>query len=757
VIYFAWAVLTGILLALHPFWGAAFFLLLIILLFRKQISVKIQLLCISILLLSYTNTILHQHLNKSSLSSNQIHFQVLFNEQPDIDGNVFKSLSTVQNEKISLRYYISSKKEKAELYKIVPGMTCSVKGELVKPGGMRNPNSFDYQKYLNNNGINWIVDADEITLSSCNKNNHFYYKLLQWRQTSLLKVEKHFPAELIGVAQALLFGEKNNIEENTYEAYQSLGVVHLLAISGLHVGMLTSMIYYLLLRVGITKELSQWLLVGFLCVYIVVTGASSPVIRASGMMIILILTRKYLRSITVLDSFSLIFCIFLFLSPYSIYNVGFQLSFIVSFALILSSKVILQSFTSYIKGLFNVTIISQLASLPVIIYHYFEFSLVGFFTNLLYVPLFSIIVLPGVIFIFILLGISVPVAMFLLLILRYIITFTDKVSIFISEQSFSEIVLGRPPLVLIIGYVIAIFYLFYCWEKRRLTRGSILLVFTMCIQLGWNYYSPYGEVVFIDVGQGDSILIDLPYNDGTYLIDTGGNMKFPKEEWEERSKEFSVGKDVVLPVLKSKGIAVVDKLILTHSDLDHIGGAKDIIQGMLVKEVLISPNSLEKDAMTGVMEVTKGRNVKVKEMMSPKSWHTKHGSFQIVSPIDTHYEGNNDSIVIYSLMGGKKWLFTGDLEEKGEKNIMEKFKMNVDVLKVGHHGSNTSTSEELLDGLEPSIAIISAGVDNRFGHPHSDVLKRLSERNIDVYSTSVHGAVIYKFLGESGTFSGVLP
>lgn len=287
--------------------------------------------------------------------------------------------------------------------------------------------------------------------------------------------------------------------------------------------------------------------------------------------------------------------------------------------------------------------------------------------------------------------------------------------------------------------------------------SGLLLIFWVSTHMLINTYNPYGEIVFVDVGQGDATLIKLPYNRGTYLIDTGGEVQFSKAEWEERKSRFSVGEDIVVPFLKSKGITSIDTLILTHGDLDHIGGSAAVLKEMKVKEVLISPNSDEKGEMKKIMKIAGQKRVPVKEAWYPYSWAGDKDGLHIVSPQDEEYEGNNDSIVLYGEIGSLKWLFTGDLEEQGENEFIRNFDLPIDVLKVGHHGSNTSTTEEFLVDTKPSVAVISAGETNRFGHPHPEVVERLKRRGITIYSTGENGAITYRFWDKKGTFSAHLP
>lgn len=749
-LYPAISVLSGTLLALQFHWGAVVLALLLVSLFLRKMTFTILFLCFVFLFISFLNTTIQEKRQKTVLTSEPqpADLQIVINDIPVIDGNSFVTLARIKKEKVLIRYYFSSEEEKRKFQYVKPGFVCKVKGQLTEPKPNKNPNLFHYKNYLAHRGVYWVLGVN--VFEKCADESTWKHTLINLRFNGLKKIERVFPSSTAGVTQALLFGETGLIAEDTMKAFRELGVVHLLAISGLHVGLVFAILYYCLLRIGVTKESVTWIGIVFLLCYIVLTGASPSVMRASSMLIVILLSRKVASKLSTIDSLSIVFVMLVLYDPFAVFNVGFQLSFMVSFSLVVSSAVILNT-SSSIAQLVKVTVVAQLSSLPIILYHFYEFSLLGFLTNLLYVPLFSFIVLPMTIIVYIL---SVE---WLILFHKHLLDGIQWVSTFIASFPFSTIVMGKPPFMLLIGYLIAIYIVFVGFEKRKYMLSGLLLIFWASTHMLINTYNPYGEIVFVDVGQGDATLIKLPYNRGTYLIDTGGEVPFSKEEWEERKSRFSVGEDIVVPFLKSKGITSIDTLILTHGDLDHIGGSEAVLREMKVKEVLISPNSDEKGEMKKIMKIAGQKKVPVKEAWYPYSWAGDKDGLHIVSPQDEEYEGNNDSIVLYGEIGSLRWLFTGDLEEQGENEFIRNFDLPIDVLKVGHHGSNTSTTEEFLIDTKPSVAVISAGETNRFGHPHPEVVERLKRRGITIYSTGENGAISYRFWDKKGTFSAHLP
>ncbi|WP_406686748.1 DNA internalization-related competence protein ComEC/Rec2 [Rossellomorea vietnamensis] len=749
----ALSVLSGTLLALQFFWGAVVLVLLLLSLFLRKMPRYILFVSLLLVIVSFFHTLLQEKNQKSDLSPQSepsIH-KVFIDEIPTIDGSSFVSFAKVKNEKILIRYYFDTEEEKRQFAEVSPGFVCKVKGQLAEPQHGKNPNSFDYKDYLSHQGVYWILEVQGF--EGCVDRSTWKHGLTQLRFQGLKRIEWEFPPSTVGITQALLFGETGMITEDTMKTFRELGVVHLLAISGLHVGLLFAILHYLLLRVGLTREEASCTGILFLLCYIVLTGGSPSVVRASFMLIILILGKQTSRNIGVIDSLATVFLLMVLYEPFSVFNVGFQLSFAVSFSLVLSSRSILQRSSSF-KQMVTVTLVAQLSSLPFVIYHFYEFSLIGFLTNLFYVPLFSIIILPMAILIYLFISVgSAGLAMFPYQILLEGIQWLSSA---VASLPFSTLVMGRPNVFLLLGYLILIYFAFVGMEKGKYLSVGLLFLFTF-LHLVLNNYHPYGEIVFIDVGQGDATLIDLPYNHGTYLIDAGGEIPFPKEEWEEKKNRFSVGEDILVPFLKSKGITSLDALILTHGDLDHIGGAEAVLNEMKVGELLISPGSGEKVEVDRIVKMAQEKRIPVKEVMYRDNWRGDRDGLHIVSPLDKEYEGNNDSIVLYGEIGSKKWLFTGDLEKEGERAFVTTFDLPVDVLKVGHHGSNTSTSEAFLDETEPSVAVISAGETNRFGHPHPEVVERLKERGLTIYNTAVNGAITYRFWDKKGTFSAHLP
>ncbi len=703
-----------------------------------------------------------ERLEQTLFTGEEKAFSILFEEPPKIDGDYFTTYGedVSVKETLVLQHRLSTIEEKEAYEQISVGTVCKVKGTLKPPEPSRNPNAFDYQEYLRHEHISWILDVERINLNQCEEKRNILTYLQKVRQNGIQYIYAHFPQNTAPFAAALIFGDRNLIEPDLMTAYQRLGIVHLIALSGLNVAMIIGILFYTGLRLHITREKMVYVMMAFLPIYIILTGGAPSVIRACLMMLFaLVLTKFSRKKLMLVDILSIVFVGYVLIDPRIIYNVGFQLSFVVTYALILSASILEKYVLKPVPFLIATSIISQIASIPILLYHFFEFSVVSFIVNLVYVPLFSVVITPVLMIMYFLHFLIGDLLNPFLYFFDFNLRLTHQLTLFLSKFPFNTLILGRPSIFVLPLYCVGIPYFFFRWERAR-TGKQTVLAFIFPISLLTLHFMTIkldmtGEVTMIDVGQGDSILIQLPMDRGTYLIDTGGTLQFPTEEWMERADPFEVGKDVVVPYLKSKGITKLDKLILTHGDTDHIGGAKAVLQSIQVKEVVLpnvkDPSELE----TEILNLCDEKKIPVHFATKEDAWTEAEYRFEVLSPSSntSQLEKNDQSIVIYGEFGGLKWLFTGDLEEEGERKLLSSYpNLKVDVLKVGHHGSKTSSMESLLDQLEPKVALISTGENNRFGHPHGDVLTRLEERNIRIYRTDENGAITFQFRGEKGTF-----
>ncbi|WP_049663295.1 DNA internalization-related competence protein ComEC/Rec2 [Bacillus sp. FJAT-27231] len=760
-IYMAVGTLTGLLWALPVLGSIRFLLTVAAFFFIIKLDEKGKVAFFSCAAMGFLAGQFAEDRNVTAFTGKEDKWSVSFSDEMVIDGDRLKATVTADNnEKLRLLYRLSSPEEGDGLQKkLVPGTVCYVAGTLEEPEGKRNRYGFDYRSFLKNQHIFWQLKVNRFALSSCiQKEKSVKEHIFHWRVKGINHLKTVFPESLQPVGAALLFGDRSLTEEDVTKAYQRLGVIHLLAISGLHVSLITSLAYYAMIRIGIVKETAQMILLAALPIYALLAGGSPPVVRAVLMTVLVLLSVRFYHRFTALDALGLSFIAVVFLDPYFIYQAGFQLSYLISFSLLLSSKFILSFPASFLGKMFVITSVSQVAGLPVLMYHFYEVSLYSFIANLFFVPFYSFLMLPSLLIIY-LLSFILKSAVTFLEPLRFLLEQVDQAAIKVSEWPGAVIVTGQPNDVLLAIICLLSTVVFFQWEKSQdWKRISVLLLVMIGMPVIVHTYSVTGEVSFIDVGQGDAILITLPFNKGNYLIDTGGLLPFQKEEWQKQKKDFSIGEHILLPYLKGRGITRIDKLFLTHSDYDHIGAAEELFGQITIEEMIISPGAEAKPVMHERIEQAAMHKIPVRYGKYMESWQEGEAYFQIVSPADEHYEGNDDSLVIYALLGGKKWLFTGDLEAEGEKRLVDHFSIDIDVLKVGHHGSRSSTTEHFMSKTTPETAIMSLGKNNRYSHPHKEVADRLQQHGAAILRTDLHGEIVYTYKeGKTGTFSVVRP
>lgn len=670
-------------------------------------------------------------------------------EHYKINGNMLKGfMKDEQGHKIYVSYKIKSEKEKKELTKRpLVGEKVYVEGKLEEPKNKAHEYAFDMKQYLKSEGAIGIVEISKWRFLPTDLT--FYEKICRWRFQLKQHIENTFPSSLASEAEALLIGERSNVDPDENRAYQKLGITHLFAISGLHVAIVIAIIYEGLLFCKVRKQLATVILLIALPVYGILAGGAPSVWRAVSVVELVLISNK-IKKLSIDDALSISFIVFVFIEPFVVYQIGFQLSYLATFSLIYSGN-ILARFQNWWSKTFMMTFLCQLIVYPLLLFQFYELSLSSFFVNILFVPLFSFIILPINILLLFLTFIPIPIDQLLFQLYE---PFRNFISYIIEQlQSIPNQmwIAGKPSKWLMLFAYVSVFFTFYFLDvKEKIWKILIVLLippFVIHFQSQWFQEL---KISFINVGQGDSILIELPYQEEVYLIDTGGVLRFSEEGWKKRNTPYEVGRQVVVPFLKGKGINKIDKLILTHGDSDHMEGAEEIVKEISVEEIHVTPNSIEKEVFNDLIEEAKKRKIPIKEQMAGTSWKVADVEFHYLWPMETNYEGNNDSLVMYMKKGDFEALFTGDLEQEGEMELIKLFPniRNIDLLKAGHHGSKTSSSETFLKHLMPTVTIFSAGENNRYRHPHKEVLDRYASLQLQTMSTIEYGTIEFLILKE---------
>lgn len=630
---------------------------------------------------------------------------------------------------------------------IISGGTCTLHGEIVKPDAATNPHQFDYQTYLLQQGINYqliIHSLDEITCEGYSLLDSIY----SMRTTLLQSTLNNINDTTVSWLHALVLGDDSLIDEDVIDIFQRWSLSHILAISGLHIGIVVALLYVILVRTGLfTKENAQWVVICFLPVYALIAGGQPSVLRASLMVLGVIVLNKLNWKLNYTDVISIVFLSLILYDKYIVYHIGFQLSFAVTFGLIISQTWISQTASNTMKVL-QISFIAQMIILPLQLYYFHIFQPLSILVNLFVVPYFSIFVIP---------------ALFILMLVHwlpsFIISAFGSIFIFIHKHMLQFIqwidryldypfVIGEISLYMTIIYYVVLVLLMKALESKKLHSafqyGLCMtgLIIALVIR---PYFSPVGSVTMLDIGQGDAFVIELPYREGVFFIDMGTPATFPSFEGTDRAYN-----QVIKPYLLGEGITKIDTVFLSHEHVDHFGSLRYALEDFLVDEIIISP-FYELDEVNEA--IWNKHNIPIYRMGFNETIERKDHAFQALSPKENKYDPNENSLVLLTELGELDWIFMGDAEQEAEKSIEQTYpNLQVDVLKVGHHGSNTSTNKSLLQQMNPSYALISAGRNNTYGHPTSETITTLEEAGVHIYRTDEDGAVQYFFTKEDSYF-----
>ncbi|MEK5232626.1 DNA internalization-related competence protein ComEC/Rec2 [Lysinibacillus sp. FSL K6-0232] len=739
-IFVALAVLVASIAA-HKAAGLLILLLLLALwLIWKEESRFLALLVIISGLLAYLFFVTYQLQKSSPLPST---FPLTWTSDYKIKGQKLRGFATTANgDKLYIVYTFTSAQEKAFYEQLsLAGMTFLAKGELSEPNPPAHAYAFSMTDYLVSKGATGIVDIHEWTYIE--KQRSIRTSLATLRHSINMHIERTFPASLVAEAQALLIGLQDQVDEDLQRAYQKLGITHLFAISGLHVALLSWLFFESLLRLGVRKELATIALMVLLPLYGVLAGGAPSVWRAVSVVELIMILRAINWAIAMDDALAISVIGFVLLEPGVIFQIGFQLSYLATVSLIYSG-VILKEIRNWLIRSFLITFVCQLLVYPLLLYHFYELSISSLLVNIIFVPLFSFVILPLNIVALGVTYVSLPLANRLFAVYEPLRTWLTKMIFAIQELPFQLWSPGRPPIWLIALAMLSVLMGFYFLETKQYRKFiSTLAIPIIGIQLFPMLYKDT-KITFLNVGQGDSIVIELPFRKAVYVIDAGGVLRFEQEQWKKADQPYEIGKQVVVPFLKGKGIRTIDIFIVTHADADHVEGAEEILQEIAMNEIHVTPSSLTEPIMADLLKEAKKQRVAVKERMQGMGWQQGETNFSYLWPEDTMYEGNNDSLVLLMRQKGFTALLTGDLEAEGEQRLIQHYGQRIrriTLLKAGHHGSKTSSSESFIELLQPQLTIFSAGLHNRYGHPHPDIVERFVSRNLATLTTGIDGTI----------------
>lgn len=634
-----------------------------------------------------------------------------------IDGNKL-SLIIHGKEDLLVNYYFNTIEEK-ESFALKLGDCVIVNGKLSIPSKNTNFHLFNYKKYLLSKKIHYILSASNIVKY---KESNLFYKIKNYVISRIDSIPNN------SYIKSLILGDSSSIDKDYLTSYRQNGVSHLFAISGMHVVFIVKLLERIFNKIIKKDKIKDVIICLFLIFYVFLASFSISILRAVIMFIISKICKQIEYKLLPLEILIFTVCILLIINPYSIYSLSFKYSCIVTLFLVLFSDLINKR-KKYISKLFMTSFIAFLASIPIQINNFFSINYLSIIFNIFFVPCFTFIIFPLTILVFLF-----P---FLINIYNLLIILIETISSGLSNIKIGIIILCHVNIFVVIWYYVLIFI-----ALKQLRNNNYMSLFilgiTIIIHTNINYLTKCLRVTMMDVGQGDSILIQLEHSKGNILIDTGGKENFIDEEWKKRNN-YSISENTIIPYLKSVGIKKIDYLILTHGDYDHIGESIELVKNFKVNKVIFNCgeyNDLEKE----LIDVLDKKNIKYYSCI--KELKIKEYKLQFLNTKE--YDNENDnSNVIYFNYKTFKFLFMGDAGLDKEKDILNEYTIkDIDFLKVGHHGSNTSSTEEFVSKINPKYSLISVGKNNRYGHPKESVLNTLV--NSKIYRTDLDGSIEIK-------------
>ena len=537
----------------------------------------------------------------------------------------------------------------------------------------------------------------------------------------------------------------------------------MLAVSGSHITYIISAFSILMEKKN--KRITKILTIIFLIFFMALTGFTASVVRASIMGILILTSGLVHRKSDTINNLGISSLIILICNPYTIIDAGFWLSFAGTMGIILLEEPINSYFQkfkickiksiSWIINSFTITFAANIIIIPIMAYMFSTFSMTFWISNILAAPVMEFVTIYGFLMYFISIFL-LPLAKFLGIILNFSLNSLIKIAEITSLIPGSSIYIKTPYLLECIIYYLILFLIFN-WKriKEKLENNkilekikknsykyiSIILISIILTNTISNKIFQEIKIYFVDVGQGDSTLIQTI--EGKNILIDGGGSEFGS---------FDVGESILLPYLLDRRITTIDYLMISHFDSDHIGGVFAILENLKVKNIIISKQGETSENLKKFYEITNNKGIRTIIVKKGDIVEIdKYSHFEILFPEDNLIEDNilnNNSIVARFNSLDFSILFTGDIEEIAEKRLCELYsgtdKLEAFVLKVAHHGSKTSSTEEFLELVKPKIALIGVGKNNNFGHPNIDVIERLENMGSKIYRTDNCGEIIIR-------------
>ena len=654
--------------------------------------------------------------------------------------------------------------------------------KLYLPHGFHNPGGFSYERHLafeRIHTIGFLSEKEGLVKLGEGFKNGFTLKVEGWRDgiRDFLNREAHPPTS--SIFKALVLGEQGDIPEEIKEYFILTGTAHLLAISGDQFGIVTLLSFSLLIWILkrsefllLTIDVKKWaaaLTTPCIVLYAFIAGGGISVVRAAIMVVTFFFSILLNRERNLLHTWALAAFLILLFSPPSLYDVSFQLSFLAVLSIIYLVPRILQelkqeeiplllktpwkkNILKYIMLSLLVTGVAILGTAPFVALHFNRFSPIGFITNLFIIPWVGFLIVPLSLAASILSFVFTPLATFLITINGFITLILLRVLALFASIPYASFFVSTPTVFEIILFYALLFSVVHLRKGKRIRYIFVGLCILFALDLAfWNLKDLFQkdlQLTFIDVGHGDSILIEFPK--GKRMLIDGGGLH------EDR---FDIGKNVIAPLLWGKKIRRMDILALTHPDPDHLKGLNFIASQFSIGQFWDNGFQTASEPYLQLKKILKEKQIKTLSLNGETPPQVINGvEISFLNPpareasqrkVQNLRDVNNSSLVMKLRFKNVSVLLTGDIGKEAEEQILRRGDpLKADILKIPHHGSSSSSSPFFLERVKPTYAILSVGERNIGRLPHPEVLKRYSQLGISLFRTDRHGAITVVTDGE---------
>ncbi len=639
-----------------------------------------------------------------------------------VNGDSLSFRGKADGRTFQVYYKLQSEEEKEQFQALTDLYEIELEGKLSEPEGQSNFGGFDYQTYLKTQGIYQTLTIKSIQSLKQVSSWDIGESLSSLRRKAIVWIKSHFPDPMRNYMTGLLFGHLDTDFEEMNELYSSLGIIHLFALSGMQVGFFMDGFKKLLLRLGLTQEKLKWLTYPFSLIYAGLTGFSTSVIRS--------LLQKILaqHGYKGLDNFAVTVLVLFIIMPNFFLTAGGVLSCAYAFILTMTSKE-----GEGFRAVARESLVISLGILPILSFYFAEFQPWSILLTFVFSFLFDVVFLPLLSILFIL-SFVYPVTQF-----NFVFEWLENIIRLVSQLASRPLVFGQPNAWLLILLLVSL-ALVYDMRKniKRLAGFSLFIVGLFFL----TKHPLENEITMLDVGQGESIFL-RDVTGKTILIDVGGKAESDKkiQAWQEKATTSNAQRNLI-PYLKSRGVDKIDQMVLTNTDKEHVGDLLEVTKAFHVGEILVSKGSLTQKEFVAELEASQ---TKVRSVTAGENLPIFGSYLEVLSPRKIEDEDRDGSLVLYGKLLDRHFLFTGNLKEKGEKDLLKQYpNLEVDVLKAGQHGDKTSSSPAFLEKLKPQITLISVGKNNRAKLPHQETLTRLEAIKSKIYRTDQQGAIRFK-------------